>query len=118
MNVHTSFLALTQDEIDAHVDELVNEHIDGPERSRVLAYLNQTLAKDRIKVRQYRRVLARKSGRCLRERTHRLCKAHEPVYSRLVGPLHPHEGEAPGGRLGRARAFRAGGHPDARDQRG
>ena len=29
MNVHTSFLALTQDEIDAHVDELVNEHIDG-----------------------------------------------------------------------------------------
>ena len=59
MNVHTSFLALTQDEIDAHVDELVNEHIDGPERSRVLAYLNQTLAKDRIKVRQYRRVLAR-----------------------------------------------------------
>ena len=59
MNVHTSFLALTQAEIDAHVDELVNEHVNGPERARVLTYLNQTLAKDRLKVRQYRRVLAR-----------------------------------------------------------
>ena len=59
MNVHSSFLALSQAEIEAHVDELVAEHIDGAERARVLGYLNQTLAKDKAKVRGYRSVLAR-----------------------------------------------------------
>ena len=54
MTVHSSFLALSQAEIEAHVDELVAEHIDGAERARVLGYLNQTLAKDKAKVRGYR----------------------------------------------------------------
>ena len=59
MNVYTSFLALSEAEIEAHVDELVNEHVDGAERARVIAYLNQTLATDKAKLRGYRSVLAR-----------------------------------------------------------
>ena len=59
MNVYTSFLALSETEMEAHVDELVNEHVDGAERARVIAYLNQTLATDKAKLRGYRSVLAR-----------------------------------------------------------
>ncbi len=59
MNVYTSFLALSETEMEAHVDELVNEHVDGAERARVIAYLNQTLATDKVKLRGYRSVLAR-----------------------------------------------------------
>ena len=47
MDVHSSFLALSIADIEAHVDELVAEHIDGADRSRVMSYLNQTLAKDK-----------------------------------------------------------------------
>ena len=57
MNVYSSFLALSIADIEAHVDELVAEHIDGADRSRVMSYLNQTLAKDKAKVRLYRRIL-------------------------------------------------------------
>ena len=57
MNVYSSFLALSIADIDAHVDELVAEHIHGADRSRVMSYLNQTLAKDKAKVREYRRIL-------------------------------------------------------------
>ena len=59
MDVHSSFLALSLADIEAHVDELVAEHIDGADRSRVMSYLNQTLAKDKAKVREYRRILGR-----------------------------------------------------------
>ena len=51
MNVYTSFLALSEAEMEAHVDELVNEHVDGAERARVIAYLNQTIATDKVKLR-------------------------------------------------------------------
>ena len=57
MNVYSSFLALSIADIEAHVDELVAEHIHGADRSRVMSYLNQTLAKDKAKVRLYRRIL-------------------------------------------------------------
>ena len=54
MEVHDSFLKLSQAEVNAHMNEMASEHIDGPERSRALTYLRQVIADDAALLVQYR----------------------------------------------------------------
>jgi hypothetical protein len=54
MEVHDSFLKLSQAQVNAHMNEMASEHIDGPERSRALQYLRQVIADDAALLVQYR----------------------------------------------------------------
>ena len=54
MEVHDSFLKLSQAQVNAHMNEMASEHIDGPERSRALTYLRQVIADDAALLVQYR----------------------------------------------------------------
>ena len=61
--VHTSFLALTEAAIKAHIDEIVGAKDNGAERRQLMAYLQQTLANDRKAHRANRKLLAYAAAR-------------------------------------------------------
>ena len=60
--VKESFLAMTEAEVEQHVQDVVAARPSGIERRQVFAYLGQTLASDRKALRAQRRVLSKASA--------------------------------------------------------